>query len=116
MFDKHNWVQGRLITGSKSWYRNNNPDNLVIFNSNVFAEGMGKIWYGDIDLTVDKDVLYDVAKELGVTVYVLYEIDGRFENENREDFKDVAVWNTETGLGNKYCKYYDHETLLRKNT
>ena len=71
---------GRMISGSKSGYRNRFPDNRPVFNANVCVES-GKIWYGDLDLTLDGEKLQQLADELGEKVYVLYEMDARFENE-----------------------------------
>ena len=71
---------GKMISASKSGYRERYPENLAIFNSNVCTEE-GKIWWGDIDITKSKENLSNLAKEMGKTVYVLFEMDGRFENE-----------------------------------
>ena len=73
-------TKGKMISASKSGYIQKNPDNLVVFNSNVCIEE-GKIWFGDLDVSLSYDTLSDLSKELGKTVYVLTEMDGRFENE-----------------------------------
>ena len=57
------------------------PDNEVYFNANIFTLEEGKIWYGDLDLTLDESNLTKIAKELNVDIYILSEMDGRFENE-----------------------------------
>jgi len=72
--------EGKMISHSKSSYIQGNPENLVIFNSNVCIDE-GKIWFGDIDITIEYDSLSDLAMEIDKTVYVLREMDGRFENE-----------------------------------
>ncbi len=84
VFKKHNLHLGRMIGSSKSLYRKNNPDNLIVFNANVISESKGKIWYGDLDLTKDHDILSEVAKELGESLYILYEHDARFGSENQD--------------------------------
>ena len=71
---------GKMISASKSGYIERHPGNLAIFNSNVCTEE-GKIWWGDIDVTKSKENLSGLAKEMGKTIYVLFEMDGRFENE-----------------------------------
>lgn len=114
VFENKLGVEGRMISGSKSWYHSYYPKNLVLFNSNIFVEGKGKVWYGDIDLTLDRDKLIEIANELGYTLYVLRELDGRFENDNRKDFKQVAIWNTKLGLSEEYSRFYDENLLLRK--
>jgi hypothetical protein len=78
-------IQGRMISGSKSGYRRYYPDNLVVFNSYmvvVTKTGASKVWFGDVDITLDREKLKQVAKELDATVFIIYEMDGRFENEN----------------------------------
>jgi hypothetical protein len=78
-------IHGRMISGSKSGYRKHYPDNLVVFNSNmvvVTETGASKVWFGDVDITLDREKLKQVAKELDGTVFIIYEMDGRFENEN----------------------------------
>ena len=81
---------GRLLSMSKSGYRNNHPDNLVIFNANVCV-GTNNVWYGDLDVTLDKFKLLELSQELKETIYVLYEMDGRFENEREPQIKNYVV-------------------------
>lgn len=72
---------GCMIWPSKSRYRSSNPDNLVVFNANVCVDGK-KVWYGDIDVTKSINDLRALAKELKREVYVLNEMDGRFDHED----------------------------------
>lgn len=78
--EEHLGMGGKMISFSKSGYVQKNPDNLVVFNSNVCTDE-GKIWFGDLDVTISYNTLSGLSKELGKTVYVLTEMDGRFENE-----------------------------------
>lgn len=78
--EKHLGMRGKMISYSKSGYSKKFPDNLVIFNANVCTKE-GKIWYGDMDITLSYDSLSGLAKALNDTIYVLREMDGRFENE-----------------------------------
>lgn len=73
---------GTMIWFSKTDYMDKNPDHVVVFNANVCTEE-GKIWFGDLDITLSQTKLMKLADKLGVTVYVLYEMDGRFENEDK---------------------------------
>ena len=82
---------GRMISGSKSGYRNSYPDNLAIFNANLCTKGGGKIWYGDVDVTKSKDALVEIAKKSGEAIYVLYEMDARFESEDAPILDRAAV-------------------------
>lgn len=93
LFSRYDLIMGRIISGSKSSYRERYPDHKVCFNANVVAQSYGKVWYGDLDLTLDREKLQEVANELHDTLYVLYEMDGRFENENQpiEFYKNRAI-------------------------
>ena len=75
---------GRLISGSKSMYRTQYPDHIVVFNANIITEEFGKIWYGDLDITLDFDRLYDIAKSNNIKFYILRELDARFGNETQD--------------------------------
>lgn len=94
LFYAHGFPLGRLICGSKSAYTKRYPDHDVVFNANIITKKRGKIWYGDIDLTIDADKLNELSKELGETIYVLYENDCRFENENKpiDELIKLAKW------------------------
>jgi hypothetical protein len=81
---------GRMISGSKSGYRDRNPDNFAIFNSNICTEA-GKVWFGDIDVTLQKETLCELAKANNETLYVLYEMDARFENEESPLLSKAAI-------------------------
>ena len=106
---------GRLISGSKTLYRKRYPKNFVCFNANIFVEDLGKVWWGDIDITKEHKKLLEIAEKLNLDLYILYEMDGRFGNENRNDFKNTSVWNTKDGLGEIVSRYYTPKTLkLRK--
>lgn len=74
---------GRLLGSSKSGYCRTHPNHQVYFNANIFTKN-GKIWYGDLDLNIDGDKLDEIARLIG-PLYVLREMDGRFENEERTE-------------------------------
>ena len=81
IFDKHNLIIGRMVGGSKTLYMREHPTHEVIFNSNIFSTS-GKLWWGDLNLTLDGEKIQAIADELGVCLFVLREMDGRFENES----------------------------------
>ena len=83
-------ISGRMISGSKSGYRERFPDNLAIFNANICVEGK-KIWFGDIDVTQSAEDLKEIAIKSGETIHILYEMDARFEFENDPQIKNAAV-------------------------
>ena len=104
---------GNMVSGSKSGYRKAFPKNLVIFNANLCTKE-GKIWYGDIDITIKKDVLIELAYELNETLYILYEMDCRFENEYKPLIKNHVVRFTperEIIIGDQYKNYELHKML-----
>jgi hypothetical protein len=77
VMQEHGFSNARMLAYSKSTYLKNNPNDLVLFNANVFTDH-GKFWYGDLNLDKDKDALQKVANATGQTIYVLKEYDGRF--------------------------------------
>lgn len=83
-------MPGRLVSASKSGYSTQYPNNVVVFNSNVCTKN-GKIWFGDIDVTKDEAKLKELAEALGERIYVIREMDGRFENEAKPKL-DNAVY------------------------
>jgi hypothetical protein len=91
-FRDNNFISGRMISYSKSTYRDRFPENEVYFNANIFVEGEGKVFYGDLDITKDRETLKQIASSIGKDLYVLSEMDGRFENESlsEKDMKSKA--------------------------
>lgn len=101
-----------MVGGSKSRYRDANPDNFVIFNANIVSKRAGqKVWYGDLDLTKDFERLKQLADEAGDTLYFLREMDGRFENENinAKEAKKRAVWSTAETCAPVYEDHFKKE-------
>tara|TARA_B110001454_G_scaffold3719_1_gene3383 strand:- start:228 stop:659 length:432 start_codon:yes stop_codon:yes gene_type:complete len=96
-FEAYKFYDGRMLGGSKTGYSGQHPDELIIFNANVLMPDVGKVWYGDLNLTEDYLVLKDIAKSLNTTLYVLWESDGRFGEENKPltALLDKAVWSTD---------------------
>lgn len=74
---------GRMLNGTKT----QRPGHVRVFNANIFAvPAKGKprkIWFGDLDLTTDREQLLGLAKAEGETLKVLKEHDGRFTNEDK---------------------------------
>ena len=95
-FDAFEFYDARMIGGSKMFYREEHPDDLIVFNANVLMPGYGKVWYGDLNLTEDYKTLKKIAESLNTDLYVLWEMDGRFGEENKpfDELIDKAVWNT----------------------
>ena len=97
VFEAYKFYTGRMIGGSKTGYSIQRPNNLILFNANVLMKDIGKVWHGDLNLTADYLVLKDIAKSLNTTLYVLWESDGRFGEENKPltALLDKAVWSTD---------------------
>jgi hypothetical protein len=76
-----------MISGSKSGYVARHPNNEVVFNANLCTKTEGKIWYGDLDLTLDSDTIQTLADSMKQDIYVLREHDARFDNEAAPKFE-----------------------------
>ena len=90
IFSERLGMSGRMISGSKSGYRDRHPNHLAIFNANVCTLE-GKQWFGDLDLTKDRETLASLAQEIGEEVFVLFEMDARFENESSPKLDNAVV-------------------------
>jgi hypothetical protein len=71
------FYQGRMISGSKTAPKG----HVCVFNANICTKSKGKIWFGDLDLTMDVEHLKKLAAKEGETIFVLRERDARFDNE-----------------------------------
>lgn len=93
------WQLGRgRCFGSKSAYRRAHPQALYFPNAWV-GDPRGKLWFGDLDLTgPDLSCLQQVAKELGLTLYVLSEQVFTIEGDEVERQAEVIVTGTEATL------------------
>jgi hypothetical protein len=84
-FEDAGFYFARMVSGSKSGYVGRFPDHKVVFNSRVydletyekekdhkikdfFAGQSIEIWYGDLDLTRDTEVLKEIANKIGTFV------------------------------------------------
>lgn len=92
IFDKNGLHISRMIGFSKSQYREANPYHEIYFNANIITINYGKVWHGDLDVDLDKEKLIAIAKKIKEPLFILYEHDARFENENRpiKEFIDAA--------------------------
>jgi hypothetical protein len=86
--------EGKMISWSKSGYRDENPENLAIFNANIIQKterGYEKIWFGDLDITLDYEKLIRISECLDTEIFVLYEMDARFDNESAPNVLNYIV-------------------------
>lgn len=93
LFSNFGFMMGRMIGGSKSGYMASHKGDNVIFNANIVTKSRGKVWFGDLNITEDNLGLREVANGLKESLYILREMDARFENENKdfEFYKARAV-------------------------
>ena len=75
---------GRLISASKTSYLRARPGHEVLFNACLFAAEAGKersavaIWFGDIDLELDRERVQQAADALGLRLVLTPEQPFRF--------------------------------------
>ena len=95
-FEAFGLYDARMIGGSKTGYTQDHSDDLIVFNANVLMPEHGKVWYGDLNLTEDYLVLKEIAETLNTDLYVLWESDARFGEENKpfDELIKKSVWNT----------------------
>jgi len=107
IFEAYDFFNGRMIGGSKHFYRKEHPNDLIVFNANVITKTHSKVFYGDINLTEDFGTLREIAKCIGEPLYVLSEMAARFGNEDRpiEELITESIWNT-TGVGVPDLEWY----------
>ena len=90
--------EGKLLSGSKTAYLDKHPQNAAVFNANVFSLS-GKLWYGDLDLSLSQDVakLKALAQKLGTVIYVVPEHLGRFNKTNltEGEILQASVWSSD---------------------
>lgn len=80
------FMSGRMMSGSKIAAEG----HVCVWNANIFTRELGKVWFGDLDLTSDVQRLMSFAADLGQTLHILRERDGRFDHEN-DPVWDAAV-------------------------
>lgn len=83
IFATNGLIIGRMIAASKSEYCKSHQGDLVIFNANVITKEHGKIWHGDLNVTLDFDNLKNIADQIGEDLYILMEGDARFGYEKQ---------------------------------
>jgi hypothetical protein len=85
------FIPGRMISWSKSGYVRNNPGNEVVFNARICVLGEGNIWWGDLDITKDRELLSSVATEAGKKLYILREMDAWNEDISDHEILKRAI-------------------------
>lgn len=105
---------GRMLYRSKSMKK-----PTTIFNANIYNSKAKKIWYGDLEIVRDREVLIELSRRLG-PIYILWEIDGMFLKNNPvlDYVKSVAiviVKNRNIQYSNQFDEYVKYwQSLERK--
>lgn len=60
--------------GVKSTYAKSNPNNLFLFNAEIYID-TGRIWTGDLDITVSTKQLQKLSQYLGKKLFVIRSAD-----------------------------------------
>lgn len=99
---------GAMLSSSKSGYVDKHLTNLVSFNANLVTADGKKIWYGDLDVTKCEDKLIECAKALDTTIFVLSEMDARFQNEDDPKIERALYIADKRGgvVGPRYARYF----------
>lgn len=88
------YINGRTISWSKSAYRDEHPNNVAVFNACIVSKD-GQSWFGDLDLTLDGNVLKEVATSIDDTLYILNEAEAMRHEKHSIDVMIVdSVWDT----------------------
>ena len=85
-FNMSGFIRGRMISWSKSGYREKHPENEVYFNASIFILSEGPTWFGDLDLTKDRPMLQEISTKLGKSLYILRESDTFDDDELTDSF------------------------------
>jgi len=96
--EKYLGHNGRMIGYSKSVYCQDYPDSIVYFNACIFDDDANQVWWGDIDTTLDKTKLDQIAEWYTGKFYVTRETEYRTDlnivtKKQLENDKDVIVYN-----------------------
>tara|TARA_R110000824_G_scaffold169965_7_gene347166 strand:+ start:4135 stop:4539 length:405 start_codon:yes stop_codon:yes gene_type:complete len=96
IFESNEFPFGYMLDGQKWKYSESFPNHLVIFNANVLTKSHGKVWYGDLDVSISHARLKKIAEQVGEPLYVLHESAARFGEENKpvKRLLAQAVWDT----------------------
>ena len=96
IFESNKFPFGDMLSGAKWEYSQSFPNHLVVFNANVLTKSHGKVWYGDLDISMSHARLKKIAEQVGEPLYILHESAARFGEENKpiDELLAVSVWDT----------------------
>jgi hypothetical protein len=110
VLQRHLGPEGRLISRTRSGYRSEFPDHLVIWNAQVWV-GSETVYRGDLDLSVDEPLLKAAALEVG-ELYVLTEHEELFNPSDPKLRKRFVYWTNGTNrrVGDGYWERFGWDT------
>ena len=85
----------RLLSSSKSRYREKYPGHKIFFNACIFDKNFKQIWFGDIDFFNDEETLQEFADFVGEELYITTEQPYRWYGLNEsivKNDKEVVVF------------------------
>lgn len=85
---------GRMMSGTKIGPKG----HVCLWNANILTTERGKIWFGDLDLTADEKMLVKLAADLGTKLYILREMDARFNREKNPAWDRAVACVTADGI------------------
>jgi len=96
IFESNEFPFGDMLSSAKWKYSLSFPNHLVVFNANVLTKSHGKVWYGDLDISMSHARLKKIAEQVGEPLYILHESAARFGEENKpiDKLLSIAVWDT----------------------
>jgi len=96
ILSEHKLFVGRMISS----YKKSPKGCTCVWNGNIVTRTYGKIWYGDLNLTKEGDILKEIANCIGEPLYILRESDCRFGSENDpiDTIIGRSIWNTTQNL------------------
>ncbi len=72
-------------------------DPKILYNANLIV-GDTKVWYGDFNFISKKYKLQDLARTINMKVYLLCEMDARFDNEENPLLNKAVLAFDEYGI------------------
>jgi hypothetical protein len=81
-------MPGVMLSGSKSAP----AERRMVWNANIVISGKPpvKVWFGDLSITDSNDKLQELANRTGKTVFILREMDARFDTERKPRLENAV--------------------------
>jgi hypothetical protein len=101
-------AQESEIEQNKEWLKfANNPE--------AYRHALEKVWYGDLDLTLEEDKLIILSRLLEASVFIIRETGGRFENDGNPNLQEVVYQVSSGGASSTETQVFDTRYYERNN-